>query len=106
MGTVRPATLEEARKANYAPWVDHRRHMETVCWDHRYARDVTRGRPQRVLAMRARTPGRVPPCCDYWQIMRAMDLNNLYYRDFQGAAVRDFAVGNAGRWYGGYANNR
>lgn len=110
---VRPATLEEARKSgNYAPWVDHRRHMEMV-WAgiHQYARDVIREAVPgaRVGYEGSDTRAGAYHAADYWQIMRAMDLNNLYYRDFQGAAVRDFAdpgtLYGAG-WYGGYANNR
>jgi hypothetical protein len=110
---VHPITLEEAQKTgNYAPWVDHRLHMESE-WAgiHSYARDVIRevvptarvgyeGSDSRAGAFYAD---------DYWKLMRAMNLNNIYYRDFQAVAVRDFAdpstMYGAG-WYGGYPDNR
>ncbi len=110
---VRPGTWEDAKKSgNYAAWVDHRRHMETVWADlHAYSRDVIR---QVVPGARVGYEGSNSEAgsyhaSDYWKIMQAMDLNNLYYKDFQGAAVRDFAspgtLYGAG-WYGGYASNR
>ncbi|NCO36848.1 MAG: hypothetical protein AUJ92_00470 [Armatimonadetes bacterium CG2_30_59_28] len=110
---VRPVTLDEARKTgNYAAWVDHRRHMESV-WAglHQFARESIREVvPQaRVGYEGSDTHAGSFHAADYWKIMRAMDLNNLYYRDFQGAAIRDFADPGTlygSGWYGGYYGNR
>jgi hypothetical protein len=110
---VQPSTLEDTRKTgNFAPWVDHRRHMESV-WAglHDYARGVIR---ETVPAARVGYEGSDSragafTAADYWKLMRAMDLNNIYYRDFQAAAVRDFAAPDTlygAGWYGGYPNNR
>jgi len=110
---VVPITLEEAKESGrYAQWVDHRRHMESV-WAgiHDFARDVIRkvvpearvgyeGSDVYVRSFRA---------ADFWKLSRAMDLNNIYYRDFVSSAWRDFAepgtMLGAG-WFGGYTSNR
>ena len=46
---------------------------------------------------------------DFWKLAQAMDLNNIYYRDFLSLAWHDFAppgmLLGAG-WFGGYAGNR
>ena len=106
---VRPATLEEARKSgNYAPWVDHRRHMEMV-WAgiHQYARDVIREAARGACYEGSDTRAGAYHAADYWQIMRAMDLNNLYYRDSSRSGRARFRrSGNVVWWCGGYANNR
>jgi len=110
---VKPATLEEVRETGrYAAWVDHRRHMESV-WAgiHDFSRSVIRrtvpearvgyeGSDVYVGSFRAN---------DYWKLDRAMDLNNVYYRDFNFSAVRDFAAPGTllgGGWFGGYYGNR
>ncbi|MEA3401519.1 MAG: beta-galactosidase [Armatimonadota bacterium] len=110
---VEPITLEQAEESGrYAQWVDHRRHMESV-WAgiHAFSRDVIRevvpearvgyeGSDVYVRSLRA---------ADYWKLSRAMDLNNIYYRDFVSAAWHDFAqpgtLLGAG-WFGGYTGNR
>jgi hypothetical protein len=110
---VQPSTLEDARKTgNFAPWVDHRRHMESV-WAglHDYARGVIREvvPTARVGYEGSDSSAGAFTAADYWKLMRAMDLNNIYYRDFQAAAVRDFAAPDTlygAGWYGGYPNNR
>ena len=110
---VMPATLEQAQETgNFAPWVDHRLHMESVWADiHDFSRSVIRevvpdarvgyeGSDVYVRSFRA---------ADYWKLSRAMDLNNIYYRDFVSAAWHDFAAPDmlfGGGWFGGYAGNR
>lgn len=110
---VAPITLEDAQKSGqYARWVDHRRHMETV-WAsiYRFSRDVIHE-----VAPGARTGYEGSDtevgsyhANDYWKLAHSMDLNNIYFRDFLLNAVRDFAEPNTllgGGWYGGYPGCR
>jgi len=110
---VRPATLEECRKTgNFVPWVDHRRHMESV-WAgiHAFSREVIQ---QVVPQARVGYEGSDTEvgsfhANDYWKLAQAMNLNNIYYRDFLSLAVHDFAPPGmllGGGWYGGYAGCR
>lgn len=110
---VRPQTLEEAKKTgNLVPWVDHRLHMETV-WAgiHDFSRGVIK---ETVPHARVGYEGSDSSAStwladDYWQLARAMDLNNIYYRDFLSLAWRDFATKDmllGAGWFGGYAGNR
>jgi hypothetical protein len=110
---ARPQTLEDARKAgNLAPWVAHRRHMDSV-WAgiHAFGRDVIR---ETVPAARVGYEGSDSQvstylAADYWKLAQSMNLNNIYYRDFLSLAWRDFAppgmLLGAG-WFGGYPDNR
>lgn len=110
---VKPQTLEEAKKTgNLVPWVDHRLHMETV-WAgiHDYSRDVIKETVPhaRVGYEGSDTRATSWQADDYWQLARAMDLNNIYYRDFLSLAVRDFSTPETllgAGWFGGYAGNR
>ncbi len=110
---VRPFTLEEARQAgNLAPWVAHRRHMESV-WAgiHAFSRDVIREvvPDARVGYEGSDTHVSTYLAADYWKLSRAMDLNNIYYRDFLSLAWRDFAAEGmllGAGWFGGYPDNR
>jgi len=110
---VMPITLEQARETgNFAPWVDHRLHMESV-WAgiHDFSRSVIR---KVVPDARVGYEGSNVyvgsfHAADYWKLSHAMDLNNIYYRDFVSAAWHDFAPPGmlfGGGWYGGYAGNR
>jgi len=110
---VKSQTLEEAHKTgNLVPWVDHRLHMETV-WAgiHDFSRDVIK---QTVPHARVGYEGSDTVATswqadDYWQLARAMSLNNIYYRDFLSLAVRDFSTPDTllgAGWFGGYAGNR
>jgi len=110
---VKPATLEQARKSgNFAPWVDHRRHMETV-WAgiYEYSRNVIRKLVPGARVGYEGSDTRVDSYLadDFYKLMHAMDLNNIYFRRFPAHAVRDFAqphtLFGAG-WYGGYPSNR
>lgn len=110
---VKPATLAEARKSgNPAPWVAHRRHMDSV-WAgmHAFSRDVIREVVPQARVGYEGSDSHVSTylAADYWKLSRAMDLNNIYYRDFLSLAWRDFApegmLLGAG-WFGGYPGNR
>lgn len=110
---VRPKTFDECKAdGNFTPWVDHRLHMESV-WAgiHAFSRDVIRevipdarvgyeGSDTHISTWRA---------ADFWKLSRAMNLNNIYYRDFISQAWADFVepgtLLGAG-WFGGYAGNR
>ncbi len=110
---VRPQTLEECKQTgNYVPWVDHRLHMDTVWADmHAFSRDVIQkvvpgarvgyeGSDTQVGSFHA---------ADYWKLSHAMDLNNIYYRDFASLAWADFASDDmlyGAGWFGGYPGNR
>lgn len=110
---VLPQTLEACKKTgNYVPWVDHRLHMETV-WAgiHDWSRGVIQETvPQaRVGYEGSDTVPTSWQADDYWKLARAMNLNNIYYRDFLSLAVRDFSTPDTllgGGWFGGYADNR
>ncbi len=110
---VKSQTLEEAKKTgNLVPWVDHRLHMETV-WAgiHDFSREVIK---QTVPHARVGYEGSDTVATswqadDYWQLAKAMNLNNIYYRDFLSLAVRDFSTPDTllgAGWFGGYAGNR
>jgi len=110
---VRPQTLEECKKTgNFVPWVDHRLHMESV-WAgiHAFSRDailqvVPNGR---VGYEGSDTQVGSYHAADYWKLSRAMNLNNIYYRDFLSLVWHDFAAPGmlyGGGWYGGYAGCR
>ncbi len=110
---VRPATLEECKKtANFVPWVDHRLHMESV-WAglHSFSRDVIREIVPKARVGYEGSDTHVGSfhAADYWKLAHAMDLNNIYYRDFLSLALHDFAPPDmlmGGGWFGGYAGNR
>jgi hypothetical protein len=110
---VMPQTLEQCKKTgNFVPWVDHRLHMESV-WAgiHDWSRGVIK---ETVPQARVGYEGSdtVPTswgATDYWKLARAMDLNNIYYRDFLSLAVRDFSTRDTllgAGWFGGYPDNR
>jgi hypothetical protein len=110
---VQPQTLEEARKTgNLAPWIAHRRHMDSV-WAgiHAFSRDVIR---EVVPGARVGYEGsdshvNTYLAADYWKLSKAMDLNNIYYRDFLSLAWHDFAAEGmllGAGWFGGYPDNR
>ena len=109
---VMPGQLEDAQNSGrYAPWVDHRCHMESV-WAgiHGYGRQVIReivptarvgyeGSDTQIDSYRA---------ADHYKLMKAMDLNNLYFRRYIVDAVRDFGgpgILFGGGWTGGYPSN-
>jgi len=110
---VRPQTLKECEETgNYVPWVDHRLHMESVWADiHDFSRQVIK---QVVPGARVGYEGSDThlssyQAADYWELSRAMDLNNIYYRDFMSLAWYDFAPEGmlyGGGWFGGYPGNR
>ena len=92
---VRPQTLDEARKAgNLAPWVAHRRHMDSV-WAgiHAFGREVIRETVPEARVGYEGSDSHVNTylAADYWKLAQAMNLNNIYYRDFLSLAWRDFA---------------
>ncbi|MCK5802660.1 MAG: beta-galactosidase, partial [Lentisphaeria bacterium] len=110
---VRPKTYDACKAdGNFVPWIDHRLHMESVWADiHAFSRDVIRevipdarvgyeGSDTHIGTWRA---------ADFWKLSRAMNLNNIYYRDFISQAWADFVepgtLLGAG-WFGGYAGNR
>ncbi|MEI6500214.1 MAG: alpha-amylase family protein, partial [Armatimonadota bacterium] len=110
---VVPQTLEACKKTgNFVPWVDHRLHMESV-WAgiHDWSRGVIK---ETVPQARVGYEGSdtVPTswgAIDYWKLARAMNLNNIYYRDFLSLAVRDFSTRDTllgAGWFGGYPDNR
>jgi len=110
---VKPQTLKECEQTgNYVPWVDHRLHMETV-WAgiHDYSREVIQKvvPGARVGYEGSDTEITSYQADDYWKLSRAMDLNNIYYRDFMSLAWDNFASDGmlyGGGWFGGYAGNR
>jgi hypothetical protein len=110
---VKPQTLVEAKKAgNLVPWVDHRLHMDSV-WAgiHDYSRGVIKEvvPHARVGYEGSDTHVSTWSAADYWKLAGAMDLNNIYYRDFLSLAVKDFASPNmllGAGWFGGYPGNR
>jgi hypothetical protein len=110
---VKPRTLEDCKRdGNFVPWVDHRLHMDSV-WAgmQGYGRDVIRETvPQaRVGYEGSDTTVGSYYAADYWKLAQAMDLNNIYYRDFLTLAWRDFgppAMLLGAGWFGGYASNR
>jgi len=92
--------------------VDHRLHMETV-WAgiHDFSRGVIKETVPhaRVGYEGSDTEATSWQADDYWQLARAMELNNIYYRDFLSLAVRDFSTPDTllgAGWFGGYAGNR
>jgi len=110
---VMPGTLVDAEKTgNYAAWVDHRRHMESV-WAgiYDYSRKIIK---ETVPSARVGYEGsntRIDSWSagDYYKLMNAMDLDNIYFRPFISDMVRDFGgpgILFGGGWYGGYASNR
>jgi hypothetical protein len=110
---VKPQTLAQAKAAgNLVPWVDHRLHMDSV-WAgiHDYSRGVIK---QTVPHARVGYEGSDThvstwSAADYWKLSQAMDLNNIYYRDFLSLAVKDFASPDmllGAGWFGGYPGNR
>jgi len=110
---VKPATLDEARKTgNLAPWLAHRRHMDSV-WAgmHAFSRDVIREVVPQARVGYEGSDSHVSTylAADYWKLSRAMNLNNIYYRDFLSLAWRDFAAEDTllgAGWFGGYPGNR
>ena len=111
-GEVMPGKLDDAKKSGrYAAWVDHRLHMESV-WAgiHGYGRQVIKeivpsarvgyeGSDTRIDSYRA---------ADHYKLMKAMDLNNIYFRRYIVDAVRDFGgpgILFGGGWTGGYPSN-
>lgn len=110
---VKPRTLEECKPdGNFVPWVDHRLHMESV-WAgmHDFSRGVIREVvPQaRVGYEGSDTQAGSFHAVDYWKLAKAMDLNNIYYRDFLTACWKDFVTPETllgAGWFGGYAGNR
>lgn len=110
---VKPQTLAEAKAAgNLVPWVDHRLHMDSV-WAgiHDFSRGVIREvvPHARVGYEGSDTHVSTWSAADYWKLASAMDLNNIYYRDFLSLAVKDFALPDmllGAGWFGGYAGNR
>lgn len=110
---VKPRTFDECQAdGNYVPWVDHRLHMESVWADiHAFSRDVIRETvPQaRVGYEGSDTHVGSYYAADYWKLAQAMDLNNIYYRDFLTLAWKDFVTPQTllgAGWFGGYASNR
>lgn len=110
---VEPITIDEARQTGrWAQWVDHRLHMDSV-WAgiHDFSRAVIR---EVVPEARVGYEGsdvfvRTFQANDYWKLARAMNLNNIYYRDFVATAWHDFAEPGTllgGGWLGGYPDNR
>ncbi|MHB8997100.1 MAG: beta-galactosidase [Armatimonadota bacterium] len=110
---VMPQTLEACKKTgNYVPWIDHRLHMDTV-WAgiHDWSRGVIKETVPhaRVGYEGSDTQPTTWHAADYWKLAHAMDLNNIYYRDFLSLAVRDFSTRETllgGGWFGGYPGNR
>lgn len=110
---VRPQTLAQAKGAgNLVPWVDHRLHMDSV-WAgiHDFSRGVIKEvvPHARVGYEGSDTHISTWGAADYYKLAGAMDLNNIYYRDFLSLAVRDFASRDmllGAGWFGGYAGNR
>lgn len=110
---VKAQTLEDAQKAgNLVPWVDHRLHMESV-WAgiHDFSRGVIKETVPhaRVGYEGSDTEAGSWHAADYWKLSQAMDLNNIYYRDFLSLAVKDFSPDGmllGAGWFGGYAGNR
>ncbi len=110
---VMPITEDEALETErWAQWVDHRRHIDGV-WAgiHDYSRDVIREvvPDARVGYEGSDTFVRSLRATDYWKLSKAMDLNNIYYRDFVSAAWQSFATEDmllGAGWYGGYGGNR
>ncbi|HUS81488.1 MAG TPA: alpha-amylase family protein, partial [Armatimonadota bacterium] len=110
---VMPSTLDQAKESgNYPPWVDHRLHMESVWAEiHAYSASVIR---ETVPGARVGYEGSnvfvgAFYAADFWKLSRAMDLNDIYYRDFVSAAWQDFRQPGmllGGGWFGGYASNR
>ncbi|NPV47043.1 MAG: hypothetical protein HPY69_08785 [Armatimonadetes bacterium] len=110
---VKPRTFDECKAdGNYVPWVDHRLHMESVWADiHAFSREVIRETvPQaRVGYEGSDTHVGSYYAADYWKLAKAMDLNNIYYRDFLTLAWKDFVTPETllgAGWFGGYASNR
>jgi len=109
---VMPGTLEGAKKSgNYAAWVDQRLHMESV-WAgiHGFGRDVIKGivPSARVGYEGSDTHIDSYRAADHYKLMKAMDLNNLYFRRYIVDAVRDFGgpgILFGGGWTGGYPSN-
>ncbi|MEN6641562.1 MAG: beta-galactosidase [Armatimonadia bacterium] len=110
---VKPQTLEEAKKTgNLVPWVDHRLHMDSV-WAgiHDYSRGIIKETVPhaRVGYEGSDITASTWQATDYWKLSQAMDLNNIYYKDFLSVAMVDFApkgmLLGAG-WFGGYPGNR
>lgn len=110
---VKPRTLEECQAdGNFVPWVDHRLHMESV-WAgiHAFSRQVIQ---ETVPAARVGYEGSDTHvgsyyAADYWKLSQAMDLNNIYYRDFLTLAWKDFVAPQTllgAGWFGGYPSNR
>ncbi|MEW6357776.1 MAG: beta-galactosidase [Planctomycetota bacterium] len=110
---VMPGTLAEAEKTgNYAAWIDHRRHMESV-WAgiYDYSRKIIKEivPTARVGYEGSNTHIDSWSAGDYYKLMKAMDLDNIYFRPFIADMVRDFGgpgILFGGGWYGGYAGNR
>lgn len=110
---VKPQTLQQCQKTgNYVPWIDHRLHMDaTWAGVHDWSREVIRETVPhaRVGYEGSDTEATTWASDDYYQLARAMSLNNIYYRDFLSLAVRDFSTSDTllgGGWFGGYAGNR
>jgi len=110
---IKPITYEEAWKTKrISLWVDYRRCMETVWADiYDYSRKVIR---EVVPSARVGYEGsdvyfNSVRAVDYEKLMKAMDINNIYFRRFVVDAVRDFAASGTlfgAGWYGGYPSNR
>ncbi len=106
-----PITLADAREADQpARWVDHRRHMEFV-----YARMMARAREAIRRGDDGAEVGFDGPFDtssfsgnDWWRLMQAFDICNLYERHEEWEAVRSFADDDdlLGVWYGGYFQYR
>ena len=109
---VMPGKFEDAQKSGKpAAWVDHRLHMESVWAEiHAFGRETIKeivpsarvgyeGSDVRIDSFRA---------ADHYKLMKAMDLNNIYFRRYIVDAVRDFGGPGmlfGGGWTGGYPSN-
>ena len=104
---VKPLTLEEAKQTgNFAPWVDHRLHMEEVFADiHAFSQEIIQ---QMDPGARVGFDGAMGTTWhagyNWWRLMSNHDLMNVYWNINQMELVRSFARGGEylGMWYGTY----
>ena len=110
---VQAMTFIQAKKhGNFAPWADHRMHMEQVFTEiHRFSRDaILELAPEAIIGLDEPNVTSSYNGYDWWDLMRELDFCNPYFgkwhwRDDQHELARSFIKKQdapRGIWFGSY----
>lgn len=108
---VKPLDIEKAKKENkISMWVDHRLHMDEI-WAgiFKYSGDICKEILNEIKTGYEGSDSSVNTWYsnDYWKLSKAMNMNNIYFKEFQACAWRSFFEKNkllGLGWMGGYGS--